>query len=176
LVRACRGDIFLEAAQRWDVTLAIREYCSDDLAELVELFRRSVREVASEDYSREQVLAWAPDQIDQTAWAAKRAAKPTWVAIVDDRIAGFSDLDASGRVDMLYVHPDFTRRGVATALLSKVESEALRQELARLFAEVSLTARPVFERCGFSLVEAQSVELRGQQFQNFRMQKDCRRG
>jgi hypothetical protein len=51
-----------QRVQRWDVTLAIRDYCSDDLAELVELFRRAVREVASED-TKEQALAWAPDQI-----------------------------------------------------------------------------------------------------------------
>jgi hypothetical protein len=47
-------------------------------------------------------------------------------AEVEARIAGFSDLAPDGHVDMLYVDPDFQRRGVARALLEHIEQALAR--------------------------------------------------
>src|ERR1700733_11040781 len=62
------------------VEIIIRDYCPDDLAALIDLFRGSIRSVARRDYSERQVLAWAPDFIDSEDFAVRRIAKPTWVA------------------------------------------------------------------------------------------------
>jgi len=42
----------------------VREYRVDDLEAVVELFQRSVREVASRDYSPAQISAWAAEAPD----------------------------------------------------------------------------------------------------------------
>ncbi len=85
--------------------------------------------------------------------------------------AGFSDLEADGHLDMMFVDPRFQGRGVATALLERVEAEARSLSLSRIFTEASITARPFFERRGFRLIAPQTVELRGQRLVNFRMEK-----
>ncbi|TLY32484.1 MAG: GNAT family N-acetyltransferase [Ignavibacteria bacterium] len=69
------------------------------------------------DYTESQLEAWAPDVIDHEQFAQHRAAKSTWVAESEDRIAGFSDLEPDGHIHMLYVQPPVQRRGVARALL-----------------------------------------------------------
>jgi len=74
-------------------------------------------------------------------------------------------------VDMLYVHPDFERRGVARALLEHLEKVARGFNYRRLYTEASITARPVFEALGFRVTVPQSVTLRGEAMTNYRMEK-----
>lgn len=149
--------------------MLLRPYTAADLDVLIALFRDSVRRVARRDYSLDQVLAWAPHDLEREEWTLRLAAGSTWVAAHGDRAAGFITLEPDGHLDMLYVHADWQRRSIATRLLSRVEASARSQGLARLFTEASITARPFFERRGFRVVEAQTVTRRGQELVNFRM-------
>ena len=151
--------------------IAIRPYRASDCDTVLDIFNRSIREVACRDYSPAQVAAWAHEDRDMAAFAAKHASRPIFIAEVDGAAAGFSDLATDGLIDFLFVHPDFQRRGVGRALLAHVEALARRQAMARLYAEVSITARPLFEACGFGVRAIQSVEHHGQAFTNYRMEK-----
>jgi putative acetyltransferase len=151
--------------------IVIRSYEAADAASLVDLYRASVRSIAARDYNQSQVRAWAPDVIDEEKFGQRCESKSTWVAKIEDRIVGFSDLEPNGHVDMLYVHPDFQRRGVARALLQHVEKAARGMDLRRLHAEASLTARPAFEAMGFRVIAPQTVTFRGEAFTNYRMEK-----
>jgi len=151
--------------------MRIRRYAPADLDAVMDLFRESVRRIAIRDYSEAQVKVWAPDEPDRERWAARRASRPTWIAEIDGDIAGFTDLEPDGHVDMMFVHPDHQGKGVASALLETAESEAARLGLDRLYTEASITARPFFERKGFRVIAPQTVSLRGMDFINYRMEK-----
>lgn len=151
--------------------ITIRPYAATDASGLTSLFRSSVRDIASRDYTASQVRAWAPDDIDERQFGQSRDTKSTWVAEVEGRIAGFSDLEPDGHIDMLYVHPDFQRRGVARALLAHVEEVARTSGMRRLYTEASITARPVFETMGFRTIVPQTVTVRGESMTNYRMEK-----
>src|ERR1700754_4256832 len=97
--------------------------------------------------------------------------RPTWLALVDGEPAGFTDLEPDGHLDMMFVDPRFHQRGVATALVRRAEAEARRVGLREIFAEVSITARPFFERQGFSVVAPHPIELHGLVFKTWRMTK-----
>ena len=153
------------------IAITIRPYRAADGAELAALFRSSVKAIARRDYTQSQVDAWAPDDIDVARFAARCAAKSTWIAECDDRVAGFSDLEGDGHVDMLYVHPDFQRRGVARALLVHIESLARARGLERLYTQASITACPAFEAQGFRVIAEQTVERKGESLTNYRMEK-----
>jgi len=151
--------------------ILIRDYRFSDLDALIALFHDSIRRVASRDYTAAQIMAWAPDTVDRDAWAAKRASRPTWVAEIENVVVGFTDLEPDGHLDFMYVHPDYQGIGVATALLAKVEAEARALAISRFFAEVSITARPFFERRGFRVMAPQTVAIRGETLTNYRMEK-----
>ena len=151
--------------------IGVRPYRSEDLSSLTALFQASVRRIARADYTEAQVKVWAPELIEPEPFGERRAQQLTWVTEVDARTAGFSAVDADGHIDMLYVHPDFARRGVAHALLARIEELARERGLGHLYTQASITARPVFERRGFQVLAEQSVSLRGETFTNFRMEK-----
>jgi putative acetyltransferase len=134
--------------------IRIRRYEPSDIDDLIALFRDSVRRVARRDYTQEQVVAWAPDNIDRDARALRHSSKPTWIAEIAGTMVGFSDLEPDGHLDSMYVHADYQGKGVATKLLAEVETAAKAQRLNRLYSEVSITARPFFERRGFRVSRA----------------------
>lgn len=147
----------------------VRAYLPEDRDGVINVFVRAIRESAIRDYSSAQIDAWAGvDRSD--AWYAVDD-RLIWVAVVDDLVVGFTDLELSGHLDRMYVHPEHEGRGVASALLNRLEDAARSKGLPRLFTEASITAKPFFERRGFEVLAAQIVEFRGEQFTNFRMEK-----
>lgn len=152
--------------------VTIRSFRPDDIDALMALFQRAVREIASRDYSPKQIAAWSQARTDRDGWLARRLAKPTFIAERAGEIAGFSDLESDGHIDMLFVSPDHQRQGVATRLINHVIGNAREQGLRAVYTEASITARPVFERCGFHVVAAQQVTLHGQTLTNYRMRRE----
>lgn len=154
---------------------AIREVHPADLDAMIELFRASVRVVARRDYTHEQVIAWAPDNIDRRDWLTRWADSRGWGAEIEGTLAGFCILGLGGHLDMMFTHPAYQGRGVATALLRRAEQFARESGIDHLHTEASITARPFFERRDFRLIAARTVSLRGQDFVSFRMEKDLPR-
>lgn len=130
----------------------LRTYVPADADPTWQVFYAAVRRTAIRDYTEAQVKAWAPDETtvgDAQAWADRRAAAHTFVACVDDVVVGFSDFTDDGLLDMLFVHPDHSGRGIARLLVEKVQAEAGKRGLTRLVTHASRTARPAFEAFGF---------------------------
>lgn len=151
------------------MTLVIRNYDASDLDAVIEIFQRAIREVACKDYDAAQIAAWS--RVERAEWAPHRLSRPAWIAEIGGRPAGFSDLEADGHLDMMFVHPDFQGLGVASALLECVEVAARALGLTEIFTEASITARPFFERRGFRLIARQRVDCDGRELTNFRMRK-----
>lgn len=149
--------------------VTIRPYRPADAPALLELFRDSIRRVASRDYTAEQIAAWAPDEIDPASWADRFVGRFVVVAEVPGRPVGFAELEADGHIDRFYVSADDQRRGVGRRLLGAVVAEAVGRGLGRLTVEASQTARPFFEAGGFRVVARQVVRCRGVDLENFRM-------
>ena len=148
----------------------IRPYRPDDAPAVVALFRDTIRRVNIRDYSSEQVLDWAPDEIEQS-WIDKLARRVTLVAEADGQIVGFGDLEADDRLGHLFTHADHQGRGVGRALLAALEAEAMRRGCDLIRTEASITARPFFLRQGYHLVREQVVVCRGVQFVNYQVEK-----
>src|ERR1700722_19559137 len=132
---------------------SIRPYTSNDLDAVIAVFQGAVRAVASRDYNEAQIDAWT--QVDKGGWSLARGSKPTWVAEIGSAVIGFSDLEPDGHLDMMFVHPSYQGIGVATALLATVQVAARSLNLAKIFTEASITARPFFEKRGFFVVDPQ---------------------
>lgn len=137
------------------------------------VFERAIRITASTDYTSEQIDAWVSTGLDSSDasawWAAARAAAVTIVAVEDDQVVGFSDLVDGSLLDMLFVDPDVSRRGVGAALVTCIMRLASEGGAGTLETYASLTARPLFERFGFVIVERCAPVVRGVVMTNFKM-------
>lgn len=149
----------------------IRKYRPEDCNEVFELFYNTVHTVNLKDYSREQVDAWAPGDVDARQWGKSRLRHYSIVAEQDGVITGFGDIDDGGYLSMLYVHKDHQGIGVATAILDELEKYAKDKNAKEITTHASITSRPVFEKRGYAVVSEQTVERKGQRLTNYHMTK-----
>lgn len=151
--------------------MLIRPYVAGDEAQLQEVFYQAVHQTAAADYSAEQLAVWAPAAQDMDQWAARMRAIQPFVAEIDGKVCGYADVQPDGYIDHFFVAPGAGRRGVGSTLMRRIHDVALAGKLPRLYSNVSLTARPFFEKFNFNVDEAQVVVVRGMRFNNFRMSK-----
>ena len=154
----------------------IREYQPTDAETLRELFYNTIHIVNLRDYTPAQVDAWAPREFDRQRWADSLLAKMTFVAVREETLVGFGELESTGHIDRFYCHAECQGQGVGSMLLGQLESKAHMLALPQLFTEASITARPFFERRGFITVREQEVECRGVSMTNFVMTKQLGAG
>ena len=129
--------------------IALRPYLPADAERCAEIFRASIGEIASEDYSADQCDAWAASADDVDVFGKKLAGSLTLIATLDGAPAGFASLKGIDVLDMLYVDPAYARRGVGNALIDALARIAEARAAERLTSEVSDTAKPLFERQQF---------------------------
>ena len=149
----------------------IRRWTEADTEALADVFRRSVREIASRDYRPAQIEAWAAAPGNVPAWNERMRTRVVFVAEHDNQLIGFIQYELPDHIDMTYVHPGLQRRGVASALLAAVEAEARKRNIGYLNVEASITSRPFFLARGYEVITPQIVTARGQDFLNYRMSK-----
>ena len=149
----------------------IRVATLDDAASIAAIFHATVKAVNSRDYTEAQIMAWAGDSPDPGKWRARQATRKTFVFEVAGVVRGFAEFKENGHIDAVYVHADHLGKGVASALLVRIEQEAKNLGLARVYTEASITARPFFAKRGFESLSSQEVEYRGCRFTNFKMSK-----
>jgi putative acetyltransferase len=151
--------------------LSIRPYRSSDADALTTLYEISLRSLGRRDYSAAQIEAWA--SLTPTAKILDQRmsdGRTRLVALLDD-IVGFIDIERDGHIDLLYVAPAAARRGVARALLETGEALTASSGNRSLRAEASETARPVFERLGFSVTGRREFEVAGVSIHNWSVEK-----
>lgn len=151
--------------------LSVRPYHPGDAAALSALYETSVRQLGARDYPEAQIEAWASVTPSAEALDGRmRDGRMRLVAVLNE-VAGFIDVEPDGHIDLLYVAPAAAGVGVARTLLETAEALAPLSGASRLYAEASETARPVFERLGFSVVARRDFELAGVPIHNWAVEK-----
>ena len=147
--------------------MTLREYRPSDCKEITELFYHTVHTVNAKDYTREQLHVWATGQVDLDKWNQSFQDHYTIVAVENDVLVGFGDIDSTGYLDRLFVHADHLRKGIAAAICDRLEQAVP----GTITTHASITAKPFFEKRGYKVVKEQQVERQGIALTNFVIEK-----
>lgn len=149
----------------------IRKFQQGEESTLRDIFFNTVRHVNIKDYSELQVKAWAPDYYDQSEWCKRISAINPFVAVLDNEIVGYADVQDNGYIDHFFCHWNHQGKGVGKALMQKLIVAGQQKGNARIYSHASITAKPFFEHFGFEMVKSQQVNIRGQVLTNYVMEK-----
>lgn len=152
--------------------ITIRSYHETDAPFLASIYFHTIHKINAKDYSAEQLDAWAPrSSLETENWMRKWEKLPPIVAVIINKIVGFAELEDNGHIDCFYCHHEYQGCGVGSALMREVEDRARKNNINKIFAEVSITAKPFFEIKGFVVKKEQIVNIRGMSLTNFVMEK-----
>ncbi|WP_278970508.1 GNAT family N-acetyltransferase [Phocaeicola barnesiae] len=153
-------------------TLLFRPATPTDIPELKELFRNTVLAVNIRDYTAEEVADWAFCGNRPGRWEELFATLHFIVAVnTEDVIVGFTSIRSDGYLHSMFIHKDHQGKGIATALLQRIESYAKEQGICEITFEVSKTARPFFERQGYTVEYEQQALCYRLRLTNYWMKK-----
>ncbi|NAW82793.1 GNAT family N-acetyltransferase [Vibrio sp. V43_P6S15P86] len=151
--------------------LSIRRYRTEDAPILWTLFYHTVRVINRRDYTESQVSAWAPSDFDLNSWQRTMDAIQPYIAEIEGQVVGYCDLQSDGLIDHFFCHHEYQGQGIGRDLMSFLFPQAKVKGIERLYSEVSITARPFYEKMGFKVKVQQRAEVRGETLTNFMMEK-----
>jgi putative acetyltransferase len=152
-------------------SLALRPFLPADTPLLASIFAASIEQLTADDYDPGQQAAWAGVADDEDQFAKRLAGQLTLVATIDGAPVAFASLRGNDQIDMLYVHPAVTRQGVATSLVDALEKLARARGASTLSVDASDTAKPFFDKRGYSAQHRNAVAIGAEWLGNVSMQK-----
>ena len=147
--------------------MIIRQYKNEDCDTVAKLFYETVHSVNAKDYTAEQLSVWANNADSLKIRRDYLLKQNTLIAEINGEIVGFGSIDKLGYLDLLFVHKNYQRQGIATALCNEMEKGF---SVINTFA--SITAKPFFESRGYVVVNEWDAERFGVKLKNFEMQKE----
>ncbi|RBL89605.1 GNAT family N-acetyltransferase [Chitinophaga flava] len=148
----------------------LRKATISDMPELRDLYQQTIRTVNSRDYNALQIAAWSGRGDRLSSLENKINTQHFFIAETPDKvITGLASLEDDGEFDMMFVHKDYQRQGIATLLANHIIQTAKELGIPLLTAYVSITARLFFEKIRFRVVQEQSVNIDGVELTNYQM-------
>lgn len=149
----------------------IRKATLNDLSAITRLFKETINSVNRQDYSQQEAEVWSQSAQNTERWAGKINNQYLLLAEQNEVVTGFASLTPEGYLDVMFVHKDFQRQGIAQTLFDALEAYAKENNIAEITSDVSITARPFFEKNGFNVLQRQENPREHVVLTNFKMQK-----
>ncbi len=151
--------------------MIFRNATFSDLEEMQKLYVETIQSVCKNDYNEEQRKVWSSGINNTKRWIEVLNTQFVLLAIIENQIAGFGTLKDGNYVDFFYIHKDFQRQGIADNLLNELEVEAKNHNSKIITSDVSITARPFFEKKGFVVKTEQKNIRQNVELINYKMKK-----
>lgn len=151
--------------------MKLRSGTADDAGEME---RIAIAAVADTGYSPEQVEVWV-DALSEERM--REACSSSYVMVLETQgeIAGFATLidrgETAGELDLLYVSPDFKKRGVGKLLVRAIEDRVRQLSMTALWVDASDPAAHRLAQLGYHVHDRHKKTVDGVVFHNTWMVK-----
>lgn len=131
-----------------------------DATDLLRIHTRSVMELCAQDYSPEQLHAWAAGTLERRQKAIQTV---PYAAVYenDGVIAGYIFVKADYSIWQLYIDPDHSRKGIGSELLISALSFLKSKNIESVKLQSSLTAVPFYQKHGFVVYRHEDIKMHG---------------
>lgn len=141
-----------------------------DLPEMQHLYVETIKNVCNKDYDAAQIAVWTSSVENTERWHNVLRQQIVIIAEKNNKMVGYGTLK-DNYIDFFYIHKDFQRQGIADKILTQIETQAQKMGHSSLSSDVSITARPFFEKRGFSVLKEQQNIRKGIELINYKMGK-----
>ena len=129
------------------ITLRAAEQSDKEI--LCEVHRSSIKELCKTHYTDFELRVWY-ERLYPEYYARYINEREIFIAEKDREIIGFGQLDQrNGRIEAIYICPDYSRMKIGTELLKKLVEVAQTYGLKVLHLSSTLNAVPFYEHNGF---------------------------
>lgn len=149
----------------------LRLYREDDCMHLIQLFYDTVRSIDIGDYSQEKIDAWTSKALDYNTFSSIFSQNPTVIIEQSGVIIGFGSISTQGFIELLFVHSQWQRQGIGTAILNNMEKYAKGSGIKLITVHSSITAKQFFLQRGYQVRKQQEVKINKETLTNFLMEK-----
>lgn len=147
--------------------ITLKRFARGYIDDLIRIFELSIKKTCDKDYTEGQISAWLSGA-DKYKWIPMFESHYSLVAFLGEKPVGFGDISDDGYLNMLYAHPRYQRRGIATLICDRLEKHAQGD----IIVDASCTAKDFFLKRGYKVMMKQTVYRKGVALDNFRMSKD----
>ena len=149
-----------ERAQVLINNLTIREATKSYTDAIHAIHVAAIRALCASVYTPEEIGTWSSNP-DVARYARQMdEGRKFLLAVEDANIYGFGVLDATKKeIAGLFVHPDYTGKGIGAQLLRRLESIAIGCDIRLLRVHASLNAQRFYEKYGYKDGEAEKFNL-----------------
>ena len=131
----------------------IRFALNNDIIPALDLAWRMFVKYDSQDYGvehTERMRVAIEDRLKDLSIYSQRLMV---VAVVDDKVVGMLETYGTNRISLLFVDSEYQRKGIATAMMSKIASELKMRGYDRIVLNSSPHGLPFYEYFGFTVEE-----------------------
>ncbi|WP_266160217.1 GNAT family N-acetyltransferase [Dyella silvatica] len=126
----------------------IRHATIEDAAISFAIRREAIRAQCRDDYAAADLDIWTSGDMSETF--ARRVADQFHVAAVGSHIVGTGMIDLeTGRIDAVFVLPEYMRRGVGRAMMDHLQGLAVSAGLGSIQLDSTLNAVSFYRSLGF---------------------------
>jgi len=142
-----------------------------DLREMQQIYIETIQEVCIQDYNQQQIDEWKSTVKNTSRWENVLKNQLVVIAEKNNKMVGFGTLRDGNYIDFFYIHKNFQRQGIADTILSQLETQARKSGNSYITSDISITAKPFFEKKGFVILKEQINIRNGIELINYKMEK-----
>lgn len=101
----------------------------------------------------------------------RRASEGVFLILRHDGLMKATGFLTGEEMGGLYVHPDYQRQGLGTAIIRQLLEIAVKQNLSRIWLDATPYAKPLYEKLGFRVTRTAVMYIENNPLDYFKMER-----
>ncbi len=135
---------------------------------------RSIREVCSKDYSKEQIEKWSALKYSDDVWDKTVNQDSCYLVVSGSVVYGFCHAKTHennrGEIVGLYFTPEIIGQGLGRTVFDRCMKYLDEHNAKTIFIRGTKTAKGFYEAMGFKIIESGTLQVRGTDIEYYYME------